>query len=774
LIKRGAIRIMKARHLCLLAPLALALSACSSDDDRDFDAAAEARATERAANPAPVALFSPDPADPRLPFPYDLFFAGAEPGDFTLNVPIAGADENPELANDLANPSVALNLSDGFSTTAPITTPLSTSLDPASLRIGETIRVFELTTDATGTPTGLGDELDASRLVATERDNQLALVPITPLTPATRHAVFLTNGIVGMDGRPLAADSTFRLLRAGTRLFDAEDPTVGQSLEALNPALIPPARAQLEPLRLATRPLIELVQAASGAPAVQDVALAWTFTTQGTTEVLDAVAAASTARSLVVSPTGATTMNVGGRGAADLFVGRLELPYYQVPVIPPTDGSDSGPGEYLAAINGFWIPASGNGEVVTRFDPMPNLRSDLFVPVLMSVPNDGSGMAMPETGWPVMIFQHGITQNRGNMLAVADAMASAGFVVVAIDMPMHGIVADDDPLATFRIGGAESERSFGIDLLTQDARGATTAAAPDGVPDSSGAHFYNLRNLVNSRDNLRQAVADLLTLSKSLGTVEVAGEDNAVTPFPIDTDRIAFMGHSLGGIVGTTFLAFDDNVKSATLAMPGGGIAQLLAGSPSFGPTIRAGVDGAEGVSDAEYQQFLGIVQTLVDSGDPINHAGTVAAGDIALHFIEVVGEDGASPPDLVVPNAVAGAPLAGSEPLARALGLEPIVESATAGALVRFSRGTHGSIIDPAADPSPDGVATTEAELATAGAVTVEMQTQAATFAASRGTMLPIGDADVIAPLDVTIVPVMLPTSAVSGDVEAPAGARR
>ena len=45
----------------------------------------------------------------------------------------------------------------------------------------------------------------------------------------------------------------------------------------------------------------------------------------------------------------------------------------------------------------------------------------------------------PPTGWPVAIFQHGLTRNRVDAVAIADAFASAGFVVVSIDLPLHGI-----------------------------------------------------------------------------------------------------------------------------------------------------------------------------------------------------------------------------------------------------------------------------------------------------------------------------------------------
>ena len=762
---------MHAKHLCFLAPLALALHACSDDDGHDFGAAATARAERPASGALAAVVFDPAAGAAGLPFPNDLLFLGTQDG--TLNVPIEGADEDPSLATDLSNPRVALNQMDGFSTTAPITTSVTASLDPSSLRLGETIRVFELEGEGEEAPT-LGAELGPETLVSVERDNTLALLPLTPLAPATRYAVFVTDGVTGTDGVALDTSGAFRFIRGASPLvgnptpgsdeavasFLLDDPTDPDELEQLG---------ALEQLRQSTRSLIEqLVGQSEGTLAPQNVALAWTFRTQGIREVLGAVAEASVPSSLRVVPSSTDTSALpGGRGLADIFVGALDVPYYQVPL----DTSAVTAEGTAAALNGFWVPASGRGEFVTRFDPLPLSRGDQTIPVLMTVPNASSGQGMPATGWPVVIFQHGITGNRGNALPLADAMAAAGFVVVAIDLPLHGIADTDEALAALRAGAARlgaTERTFDIDIGTFDGRVETPGAGRDGEIDPSGQYFYNLRNLASARDNLRQAIADLFTLNASLGNVQLvdpSAPGAAPAPFPIDTSRKAFVGHSLGAIVGTTFLSYVDDVRSATLATPGGGIARLLAASPAFGPTILAGVTaGNDGtLTQAEYQQFLTIAQTLVDSGDPINHARLVAEGNATpLHLIEVVGEPDGSPPDQVIPNAVDGAPLSGTEPLADELGLIPervAVEDTSGSALVRFSRGTHGSLLDPTPVPAPDGAAPTEEALDTGRAVTGEMQSQTADFAESGGQTLPIGNAALIAPSDVEIRPAMLPS---------------
>jgi len=85
--------------------------------------------------------------------------------------------------------------------------------------------------------------------------------------------------------------------------------------------------------------------------------------------------------------------------------------------------------------------------------------------------------------------------------------------------------------------------------------------------------------------------------------------------------------------------------------------------------------------------------------------------------------------PDQVVTGVVSGAALSGTEPLANLMGLPRIGDTSSGNNLVRFLGGTHGSILDPTADL----------------AVTTEIQTQVATFAASAGQLLPIGDTSLI-----------------------------
>ncbi|MFK7862509.1 MAG: hypothetical protein AB8B64_27115 [Granulosicoccus sp.] len=701
--------IIKPVRSWLVAPaLVMLVAGCSSDTEYDFEGSRDIVEAATLAQSNPEALFNPDPSAPVLPFPNNLFFVGSEDG--TLNIPIA-----PTADQTLSNPQIALNQQDGFSTISPITTAVSKSLDQGTLRLGDTVRVFEVTT--TNLPVSLTtaaqragarsnvdeivEELDDESLFDVRQvGDQIVLSPLVPLNPSTSYMVVLTNGITGTDGRKLEPSLVYGLLQGDT-------PLVNENLEVLRGFV----GSHTDALDSAN---VDLGNDGNGEPI--EVVLTWVFSTQSTTDVLQAVKGISGPTTLVLVAANRTTNDVNAalQGKADVFVGSLDLPYYQTPV-----GEDGNP---LPALASFWTNSAGNvpgasDENDVRNNTPQTTGDNVKVPVLMTVPNDNAaaGGAMPDTGWPITVFLHGITSNRTNMLAIADAMADAGRVVIAIDLPMHGITdtdsglyANDNPL------GAE-ERTFDIDVVTLDATTGVQTPGPDGLIDSSGTHFYNLSNLANSRDNLRQAVADLFVLTANIMEPRTDG-------LVFDTNNMSFVGHSLGGIVGTTMLAFDNSYQTATLAMPGGGISRLLAGSQSFGPIINGGLasNGVETGSLA-YNQFLTAAQTLIESADPINHATTVAAGDTRIHFIEVID-------DQVIPNRVEGAPLSGSEPLIALLGL-PAVDSTVMGSsgVVRFIEGSHGSILSP------------ESSLA----ATVEMQTQMATFARSLGNLLPVDNSN-------------------------------
>lgn len=358
--------------------------------------------------------------------------------------------------------------------------------------------------------------------------------------------------------------------------------------------------------------------------------------------------------------------NAGLPGIANVYVGTLDLPYY-------FDTTNS--------LSSFWLPSLAARETIT-------------VPVMMTLPISGSIIGLntdgspiqipprPAAGWPIVMYQHGITRNRTDVLLYADAQAQAGFATIAIDLPTHGLVDANNPFNAVNTAfPTDIEQTFGVNA-------------------TSGQNFINLRSLLTSRDNLRQGAANLLTLRKSLG-----GIINAVTGMPesIDTSKVGLIAHSLGGMVAIPYLGVENTPTPSSIVMSGATITDTLRNSASFSPVIEAGLAGLGVTSPAGIAGFYANAQELIDAGEPANYAAD-AATKHPIHLIEVLG-------DQTVPNVA-------TENLATLMGASSISQTRfgiAAGnpGIVRFTAGNHSSPLDPTASL----------------AATVEIQKQLAAF---------------------------------------------
>ncbi len=706
---------MKRTIAALTAAVALLVGACSSGGygtvgPPDTSSGNGSGGGTPPVNTTSTALF--EPAAGVLPYPTDLYFAGSTDGTINIQPPNA-AEPN----------QAAINALDGFSTTAVIRENFGGALDPSSFTASSVIIVPVVTDNHTKATIGvLGPPLtpgvDYTAALGTEAGVGPTVLEITPLHPlmpstcikngaflgancttGTGYLVLLTRGIKDAQGHAAvpSADFTPCLTALGEG-----DPTCPSITDATLNAICQLTGAQLQ-----------IAQAVGVSPA--DIVLSFSFTTQSTLDTLELLSATTTAQTLDVHPIGITTADIPGLGLpghADIYVGTLTIPYYSSKTAPLTD---------------FWhappFPLDPTSTFVTRYNPLPAPTQTLQIPVLVTVPNATSalGAAPPAGGWPVLIFQHGITRNREDAFAVADSFGDSGFVVVAIDLPLHGITNQADPLYAAGANPAYAglnlpatgsiERTFDLDVENN----TTGAAGADGTIDPSGSHFINLTSLLTSRDNLREGVADLIALTRTLPSLNL-GAAGTVNPAAIH-----YLGHSLGAIEGGTFLAVmpSAEIPTATLAMPGGGIANLLRESPTFAPQINAGL-AAQGVMQGTtlYEQFFRDAQTAVDSGDPVNFIAQATALH-PIHLIQVVGS-ASSPPDQVVPNSATQRLIVASSygpaaltriPAPAAPG--PVQNPAGFRAFVNFVVGDHGSIIDPTASP----------------AATQEMQVESITF---------------------------------------------
>ncbi len=451
-----------------------------------------------------------------------------------------------------------------------------------------------------------------------------------------------------------------------------------------------------------------------------DVVLSFSFSTQSIFDTLAVIEQTAGAQPLNVHSTGLTTAQADPRlsGHATILRGTLSIPYYLSRTEPLT-----------AAWQGNPSPLDPNSRFLTRFNPVPVPTETLKIPVLVTVPNANSAPQgiKPAGGWPALIFEHGITRNRTDMLAVADSFADSGFVVVAIDLPLHGLTDPTSPLYASAANPLYTglslpatgsiERTFDLDVMNN----ATGAPGPDGRIDSSGASFINLTSVLTTRDNLREGAADLITLTRSLPNMNLdtdpAGDVNPA--------GIHFLGHSLGAMVGSVYLgvASKTDVGTATLAMPG----RRTRRSADRFSNLRAGNcrrpgGPGPGTGTTLFEQFLRDGQTVVDSGDPLNYIAAAAINH-PIHLLQVVGSD-SSPPDQVVPNSATRRLIDAAALTRIPAPTAPVVVTNASGfrSHVNFVLGDHGSIIDPTASI----------------AVTTEMQAEAVSFTGAGIPLIP------------------------------------
>jgi len=319
----------------------------------------------------------------------------------------------------------------------------------------------------------------------------------------------------------------------------------------------------------------------------------------------------------------------------------------------------------------------------------------------------------------VTIFQHGITVDRSVSMLPAILLAQAACqTVVAIDQPLHGLAGTtngsvpgldklDEATLTATVNQvlqapgvagspleAQLNALIGADYIGERHFGFTANAqlqpvAASATDIASGSLFINPLNMMNSRDNLRQGVVDLLNVAASIQTFDIDGD--FTTQGDLAGVPVNFVGHSLGGISGTAFAAIANDatlngtlnsiystpgsplvpftfptLKSVVLHDTGGQVTRLIENSQAFSGTLLGGLANA-GVTQgsSNFESFFYVFQSIVDATDPVSFAKELGASTNNILISEVVGDN-------TVPNEAnvntlgnaLSAPLAGTEPL--------------------------------------------------------------------------------------------------------------
>ena len=198
------------------------------------------------------------------------------------------------------------------------------------------------------------------------------------------------------------------------------------------------------------------------------------------------------------------------------------------------------------------------------------------------LPLDGKGP------WPTVIYGHGLSSGRSQGKKLAELAVPLGVAVVAIDALRHA----DHPS-----GGGKGTidtvlKFFGVDAKTLS------------------FDFLALRG------HWQQSTWDKLQLIELLRDApDLDGDGKA----DFSDKKLAYLGVSLGGIMGPELLALSDEIGAAVLSVPGGKVSSIIQSSKQFGPLIYAFKPPE--TSDGDVDRFFAVLQTLLDGGDAANYA---------------------------------------------------------------------------------------------------------------------------------------------------------
>jgi len=216
---------------------------------------------------------------------------------------------------------------------------------------------------------------------------------------------------------------------------------------------------------------------------------------------------------------------------------------------------------------------------------LPDYRSDdgTFesgpdgLPVVADTTRPGFIVALPASGsppHPVVLFQHGGSQDKADFFQLAQPLAEAGFAFVAIDLPAHGDRADT---------------GHGSDL-----------------------DFFSFDDPLWTRGNFRQAVADHLAVLTGFAALNQALEPVLGVADALDPTRAFYMGLSLGGVSGSMTFATAPDLRAGALFVAGAGYSDIV----TFG-LFSVLVFDLINLPPVESTLLLGTAQTLLDGADP-------------------------------------------------------------------------------------------------------------------------------------------------------------
>lgn len=234
------------------------------------------------------------------------------------------------------------------------------------------------------------------------------------------------------------------------------------------------------------------------------------------------------------------------------------------------------------------LPSFLDGEGYVRLDESgaPVVQGTFEVDFVVNIPASLREAAAGSA--PVLVFGHGLLRDPYRYLSA--------------DVDIDGQMALADQMGAVFVG----TRWSGLSL-------ADLTEATNLIFEPSTSFVFTSR--------LRQGIVDQL-LMPVLAAGPLAEDpllqaaDGSGTL--IDGENFFYTGISLGGIFGTTFMAFSPHVRTGVLHVPGSGFTHMMAHSADFN-LFQVLLNGEIG-DRREQQIFFALAQRYFDVGDPINY----------------------------------------------------------------------------------------------------------------------------------------------------------
>ncbi|MFC1610989.1 Ig-like domain-containing protein [Myxococcota bacterium] len=464
-----------------------------------------------------AAVFAPDaenPCNSDLPFPTDL---AKDPYTGLMNVPFCEED-----TPDLITIKYGLRQQDGYALTTPLTFRFTGPIDPVTLDGAITVLDASSLEEVSGQATFFED-----------RSHQVQLVLDTPLVPATRYLVVVSDAIRDLKGQPVVADQLFTFVKSREPLID----------ELNYSRFVPLSDAEANALEELRRAHLEVFATAESKLGLkrEQIALAWFFSTTSKT-----YGELQTWALQALNEGSATAVHETAILAQDhLLLAATGLPADSICSIRTGHITMRG---FLA--DSGHIEALLDGSAIT---------DEISIGYVLTVPKHDTACDNPQPDDPIpewnmekmVVFVHGLGRCKNDLLALGNAFAAKDWAVLALDGPR---------------AGSRMLNPLGDQNL-------------DGCPDQPDTpELITLGNTSPNpfvlRDHLREWGLEVLQTTELARNApeELVGQTANTT-----MTEVSLVGHSWGGIPALLAAPLGQRVDAVAVSATSGGLGAVFA-----------------------------------------------------------------------------------------------------------------------------------------------------------------------------------------------------